>query len=356
MFERLRIQNYCVFKDLEISGLGRINLIGGKNNSGKTSLLEAICLLAKAGNPQPLINALLLRGPDPGSSVAPQAQETLWKQLFYALDMSQAIEIEGHHAARGPLSLKITSERPQTTKLTFDNGVPSLPDLSSGLSLALRYSGPGGAQDEARISAREQGFDIQWPDTEAPFPAVLISSRTGNNQDDAKRLGQLRVRKQEQIILQALQSIEPRLQSIEANVASGAPMIWGDIGWPELAPLSTMGEGMTRIARLVLSIATSPGGVVLMDEIENGLHYSVQPNVWKAINTAAEQFDTQVFATTHSFECVQAAYKALGPNGFHYHRLSARRRNRRGEYIPNRFVTYEPEAIEAALKHHLEVR
>ena len=52
MLESLRVKNYRVFKDLKIDGLHRINLIAGKNNSGKTSLLEAMFLLSGGGNPQ----------------------------------------------------------------------------------------------------------------------------------------------------------------------------------------------------------------------------------------------------------------------------------------------------------------
>ena len=65
-------------------------------------------------------------------------------------------------------------------------------------------------------------------------------------------------------------------------------MIWGDIGLPELIPLPVMGEGMTKIASLVLAIATAKGGIVLVDEIENGLHHSVLPKVWETVDRAAQ--------------------------------------------------------------------
>ena len=97
----------------------------------------------------------------------------------------------------------------------------------------------------------------------------------------------------------------------------------------------------------VLSLA--PDGVVLVDEIENGLHHSVMPDVWRAVNRAAREFDTQVVATTHSFECVEAAHKGLEKDDFRYHRLDVEGRN-------TRCVTYDSEMIEAAIRHNLEVR
>ena len=126
-------------------------------------------------------------------------------------------------------------------------------------------------------------------------------------------------------------------------------MIWGDIGLSELVPIAIMGEGMNRLARLVLGISSAPKGVVLIDEIENGFHHSVLPDVWRAIDTASKQSNTQIIATTHSFECVSAAHKVLDPDDFRLHRLEA---NDDG----NRCVTYDPETIAAALDFNLEVR
>ena len=118
----------------------------------------------------------------------------------------------------------------------------------------------------------------------------------------------------------------------------------------ELVPLAMMGEGMTRLARLVLAIATAPNGLVLVDEIETGFHHTVMFDVWRTVDEAAKQFDTQIVATTHSYECVQAAHAALGDgDGFLLHRLEV-------SEAGNRCVTYQPESIDAAMRHELEVR
>ena len=140
-----------------------------------------------------------------------------------------------------------------------------------------------------------------------PFGAQFLSTRNASPHEDAVRLGRLRRRKQGDLVLDALRIIEPRLRSIEDSVASGAPMISGDIGLSELVPLAVMGEGMIRIARLVLAVVDSPDGLVLVDEVETGLHHSVLPEVWKAVDAVARRFGTQIVATTHSYECMQAA-------------------------------------------------
>jgi predicted ATPase len=71
-------------------------------------------------------------------------------------------------------------------------------------------------------------------------------------------------------------------------------------------PLSNLGEGMNRLFALSVGLVRAEGGVLLVDEIENGLHYSVQPKLWRMIFETAQALDVQVFATTHSLDCLRA--------------------------------------------------
>ena len=87
----------------------------------------------------------------------------------------------------------------------------------------------------------------------------------------------------------------------------------------------------------------------MVDEIENGLHHSLLPKVWQVVDTAARQFRTQVFATTHSLESITAAHESLDPDVFRLHRLEI-------TDSANRCVTYESESISAAIRHDIEVR
>ncbi len=91
-----------------------------------------------------------------------------------------------------------------------------------------------------------------------------------------------------------------------------------------MIPLSFMGEGLTSLAAIILKISGTADGVLLIDEIENGFHHSTLVNVWKAIGQAARQFNTQIFATTHSWECITAAHHAFSESenyDFRLHRL-----------------------------------
>lgn len=346
MLKNVRIRNFRIFEDLEIGKMSRVNLFAGLNSSGKTTLLEAIFLLAGGGNPQLAVNANVVRG-DSLSVKSEMAQEVLWKPMFFDLDISKNIEISGNRETLEPLTLKISLSMPNQIKL--DRLKPSMGLLGDHV---LEFSFRDNSNNDAhgKVHVTEQGYRIEVPgDIFMPFPTVILSSRATNHQEDAMRLGRLRKRKQHDFVAEALRLIDSRLQSVEDNTASGHPMIWADIGLPELVPLPALGEGMTKVARLVMAICLAPDGVVLVDEIENGLHHSVMPDVWRAIDRAAREFDTQVIATTHSFECFAAAHRALGDDGFLFHRLEA-------ENGANRCVTYPAEAIEGAVEHGLEVR
>ena len=347
MLKRLQIRNFRGFNALKIDQLSGINLIAGKNNSGKTSLLEAIFLLCGAGNPQMAVNANVIRGLE---SNFVTMSDPFWKQIFFNLDRGRSIEIKGYHKSRVQSTLKITSERQPTNEIPLDRtDETSVTNLFDERSLAFQYISPSRKSVKSYIRIKGQGLEVQQPATDVPFPAAIVLPRIRNLQEDATRLGTLRRQKQGNMLLNALQVIEPKLQSIEDNSSSGIPMIWGDIGLSELVPLSVMGEGMTQIARLVLSIASVPDGVVLVDEVENGIHHSVLPDVWRVIEEAARQFRTQIFATTHSFECIEAAHQALGSDGFLLHRLEV-------SDAENRCVTFKPNGISAAVRHGLEVR
>ena len=129
-------------------------------------------------------------------------------------------------------------------------------------------------------------------------------------------------------------------------------MIYGDIGVGRRVPMSQMGEGMVRLLSLVLEITKASGGVVLIDEIENGLHHSVMTKIWRAVGEAARRSNTQIFATTHSWECIRAAHEAFLQNGTYDLRLHRLERIN-GDI---KAVTYDQKTLDTSVEMNLEVR
>ena len=345
MFERLRIRNFRGFGDLRIDSLGRINLVTGRNNAGKTTLLEAIFLLSGAANARMALNAHITRNQRRGAPPR-WAADTWWKPLFSGLDTNRAPEISGSHSRIGGMKLTIRWERPSKQEFSRD-GIPAA-GFPERRSLKFEYEDRNGKIASAAQETADK-LDVEQDDDYEPFSAAILQTGGGDANDDAVRLGQLRRRKRGQLILDALRVVEPGLAGVEDNSSSGVPMIYVDVGLSELMPLQVAGAGMTHVARIVLDAASVEGGVLLVDELENGLHHSVLPDVWRVIDKASADFGVQVFATTHSFECIEAAHEALGPDGFRLHRIEA-------EDGEHRCVTLSPTAIAGAVRHNMEIR
>ena len=346
MFERIGIRDYRGFDDVTVGNLGRINLVAGKNNTGKTALLEAIWLLCGAADPRLALNSHVARGGSPAESPN-WTTETYWKPFFHGLDTGKCPTVSGCHASVGDMNLKIAWERSLKMEISRSegNGTPE----KRRYSLKFTYTDPTAKQIESEVREMAGEFKIEQKYDYAPFDSVILKPGSGDVRDDAVRLGQLRKQKLGDDFVDALRVIEPGLRHAEDNASSGVPMIHVDIGLSELVPLPVMGAGMTHLARIILAAASVRNGVVLVDEIENGLHHSVLPDVWRVVGKVVERFNLQMFATTHSFECIEAASEALGADGFRLYRLEDA-----GSGI--RCITYEPGDVETALRHDMELR
>jgi AAA15 family ATPase/GTPase len=146
--------------------------------------------------------------------------------------------------------------------------------------------------------------------------------------------------------------VEPRLKRLSILVTAAGPTIHGDIGIDRLLPLQMMGDGLGRLLTLLLSIISSEDGFVMVDEIESGLHFSVMAKVWSAIAQIAREKNVQVFATTHSWECLKAAHESFSQSGIYDFRLH--RLDRVDDLVTS--TTYDKDMIETALSSGMELR
>jgi AAA domain, putative AbiEii toxin, Type IV TA system len=181
---------------------------------------------------------------------------------------------------------------------------------------------------------------------------ILVSSKSGYSPENPSRYSKLEEDGRERDILPWMQVLEPRLKRLSVLVTGHGPIIHGDIGIGKMVPLPFMGEGCGRLLTLLLSIVSSRNGVVMVDEIEVGLHYSVMTKVWSALAEACRQYNVQLIATTHGWECLRSASESFGQTNmydFKVHRL-----DRRDDDVE--CVTYDREMIETALESGLELR
>lgn len=348
MLSRCRIQRFRGFEDLGLSGLGRINLIVGRNNSGKTSLLEALALLA-AGPVVRYSQAILASRPLVFAGTPRAIRDTQWRPLFWRMRAEPAIEIRGESANR-EVSLKIALRNEALDSVALsDDGPPILGGLAVGAVLEFRCS-RGDQEEEGAIYLGRDKVTLKSPDSSrTPIPNAFIVAATRDVEQTAVDLGDLRRMKRDGIVLEALRRIAPELKGVESGTASGKPMIWCDLGLPELLPLGVAGEGMLHVAQMVIAMHGMENGMVLFDEVENGIHHSALAGTWKALDLASREFRAQIFATTHSFECVRAAWESLSPDDLRVYRLQP-------DVTDHPVVAYSAEALAGTMKNGFEMR
>lgn len=355
----LNIQNFRCFRKLNIDSLARVNLIAGKNSVGKTAILEALFLLIGAENLELALKISQFRGIRELKGELKAILELLWAPLFYHLEIDKTIKIRGglSNGREQKVELQLVSATSQ--KLRLDDGNEQNALLRSGLSsnqiLKQKFTDPLNQQTEFEMKFADGELSIKPVPSDPAFPGYFLSARRSPSQEELANLfGRLVKEKRVEMLdlVNVLKLVEPRLLYLDVIPSAGISTIYGDIGLDQMLPISLMGDGMERVIGILLRIANASGGIVLIDEIENGLHYSIFRNFWQIIDRAARDFNTQVIATTHNYECIREAHEAFShSDGYDFllHRL---------DRIENRVevATYDQETLEAALEAEFEVR
>lgn len=353
MFTSVHIQNFRQFRDLELKNLARINLITGQNNTGKTSLLEALFLLDGPVDPYRTTVLARFRGIDSISSVTPEH----WDWLFHQSDTTLVIWLRGEQTDGDDIVLNITQSRGSVIP-SVDNGkavgqgrvAPSVSASEPFPSLLYdwshrranevteyRWTGQGLVLNPDRRRPGEQGFFL--PDYHRVAPADIV------------RVSRLEASGKASAVVDALRAVEPRLAALRVLDLGDGVRIYADLGVRPFVPVSMMGAGIARVLTLLSAIVLREAPVLLVDEIGTGLHHGALVNVWRAIIATALEYDVQVFATTHSLEAIQAAVE--GSEG-HEGSLAFYRLERRGDDI--RVVAGEDHRLRAAVSVGAELR
>jgi len=361
MMHSFHAKNFRGFRDLKIENLKRVNLIAGMNNVGKTALLEAVFLHLGPDNPELGLRINAMRGLE---EFKIDLEET-WGNLFYNFDTKTIIELssqdEKGHARK--LMISFSAAPPLRHISSSRNGkgksskiLGSITTAIDAMELTMQYKEDGGKPNLTHLLIVDDGekrsFQVKRERRVVSIPGVLLTTRARLLREDAERFSKLEATGRGEQLLSVLQFLEARLRKLTLLVAGTVPVIHGDVGLGRLLPLPLLGEGMARLLSIVLAIANTPNGIVLIDEIETGFHHTVLKKIWKAIGQAARQYNTQIIATTHNRECIQAAHEAFSEMeayDFALHRL-----DRIGEEID--VVTYDCESLAAAIRTELEVR
>ena len=189
-----------------------------------------------------------------------------------------------------------------------------------------------------------------------PNAVFMAAVHRENLQATASRFGKIQLAGEDEQVLNFLRPLEPRLERLTSITVKDTPIVYAYIkGANRPIPIQLLGEGLNRMLSLVLCLnQVREGGMLLIDEIENGLHYSVHEEVFSAMIDLANEFDVQIFAATHSGEYIRAAYRVCKEREQAKHGLRYYRLDRVKDEVAA--VGFDMEMLETAIKHEMVVR
>lgn len=309
MLNDLTVQNYRCFKDLQIKDLAHVNLLVGMNNSGKTSLLEAIYLLVNQDEAhRSLIELLQSRLEiDRLPSLTGDASQ-------YQLSQHLSEEIDhlfyGFHADNNQ-NIVIKSHKP-------DNLLFSLHKIDNKNIFnqdAFEIVCSNGSNIPTKINLLADGTVVKQDNSSSltKRSSLFLTSSNLNFQKLSELWNSILLTPKENKVVSALQILEPTVRRVGFT---SYPNYHSSIllkldTYPQPIPLISMGEGMRRILAIAMASVTVENGFLLVDEIETGLHYEAQSEMWHFILEIAKELNIQVFATTHSWDCIASFQEAL---------------------------------------------
>jgi predicted ATPase len=121
----------------------------------------------------------------------------------------------------------------------------------------------------------------------------------------------LSTNKREGEVLSAIRQEFPQVEGLSVELSHGVPMLFASVPYlPEKIPVTLLSSGINKLLCLLLAIASFPKGILIVDEIEIGFYFARMPHIWTMLLSFAQKFDVQIFASTHSSECLAALAQA----------------------------------------------
>ena len=304
-FSSVRVERLRGIKSADVQDLSRINVFFGKNNCGKSTLLESIFLLAGQSNPSLPVRINMARGYRNLQNPNDVSIE------FYDLDASQPILIESTGSESRHLEISLIRSNSHTVNFKEEE-LPRSQMSEAYFGVKLRFGG-NKASEMVFMENSKEDDGKSYPDARyrERLNASLISPRNSSVVHDiVEGLAKIIANKQKDSIISALRTIEPKL--VDLLVVGDNILV--DIGQDKYLPIQLMGDGMWRILSTIVHIYECKQGIILIDEVDNGLHPSAMPLLWKSIFTTAIENDVQVFVTTHNIDSIKGLNNVITEN------------------------------------------
>ena len=361
MLRDLRLYKYRGFESYEVTDLARVNLLVGKNNCGKTSLIEAIHFLVARGHPSVLTQTAQRRGE---AHLNHEADVRSRQKASGGPDISHFFF--RHHFKPGV-----------RFSLSSDNGYSVSVELVTAEQLSLfedEVNQPFGIRIEGDlikelpvIPVTQNGSLVLtnqlrfiWSEIEPTLPPVQFITPESLNLNLLRTMwDHVLITGRESEVLNALQILEEDLQSIHfltgdfyRRTSGSTGVLLGFRGNARRVPIGSYGDGMRRLLALSLSLIQSANGFLLIDEIDTGLHWTVMEDMWKLVVKTAQESSIQVFATTHSYDCIRGLASLIESEPDLAPDISIQKI----ETSLEKAVSLDAEKIQVAISQNIEVR
>ena len=312
-FKNIEIKNFRGIDHLKIEDCSRVNMFLGQNNSGKSTVLEVIRLLTGMNNPEMPQNINRFRTRNFYSG---------FKDLYYLfhnmdLKTSPRILSEQVDGIKRDLRLTMTYvfDEKAAVQSNGQNGILPISETKTFFNTLLMdfdiLSAEGTKHYQSSLTVNPEGVAINKKPTEDYLEKLstvyLTADLWGINL--ASELTELFKRRQKGAVLESLKHFDNRIADVD--------ILQDDIyidfeGIPEKLPIRMTGDGLRRYLNIVAASANPMTNIILIDEIDNGLHYSAYKKLWEAIFALATTTNKQVFVTTHSKETLCSLNEMLG--------------------------------------------
>jgi AAA15 family ATPase/GTPase len=308
MIESIHIQNFRCFEDLKLEGFGRVNLIGGVNNSGKTVLLEGLLL---GGGHQPKAIVVLKKTRHSNVDILKkEAKSIIWDEFFFNRDKKQIIDIKTVFS--DGLMSKTTYEIQSDIFLSEESlAISYFHNKNKYLEIAIEVDDEG--KEEFKNKKYDASLHIKNQDSVISF--VTTKDMNKSHQQLVNNYSKFVLSGEANYVLEGFQAIDDSIEDIEI-VSLNEPNLYLKRKDELLMPMALFGDAIGKIAEIITKMIVCKNGILLIDEIENGIHYTNQPKVWELIFKLAKKFNVQVFATTHSKEMTEAFNKIAKERGY----------------------------------------
>lgn len=292
MFDKIKIERFRGIKYASIEGFKQINLFFGKNNCGKSSLLESIFLASGLSNPLLPIHVNFMRGYN-------KSRLHDLKLDFYNLDSTLPIHIRMENEEKRDLSISLFEQNLNNVSLNADNAniISNRDEEKYGLKFDFQVNDK---TFESQLRFEADVTRVLPKEYVESLRCTYLSPKYDFNAS-IQGLKNILQNKDEHFIVEGLQLIEPRVKDF---IYTDNEMLV-DVGLEKRIPVNMMGDGARKIVSLLTAVYDCKDGALLVDEISNGFHYSVMGNLWKVLIDAAIRNNTQLFITTHDTDSIK---------------------------------------------------